>query len=48
MINILVLQGKIVEKAGKDDYRIKDAGGEMAVEIECGAWGGQDVSPNDE
>ncbi|MGQ9444281.1 YgiW/YdeI family stress tolerance OB fold protein [[Pasteurella] aerogenes] len=44
----IVLQGKIVEQVGKDDYRIKDASGEMVVEIERGAWSGQDVSPNDE
>ncbi|MDY4280549.1 MAG: NirD/YgiW/YdeI family stress tolerance protein [[Pasteurella] mairii] len=44
----IVLQGKIVEQVGKDDYRIKDASGEMVVEIERGAWRGQDVSPNDE
>lgn len=44
----IVLQGKIVEQVGKDDFRVKDASGEIVVEIERKAWQGQDISPNDE
>lgn len=44
----VVLQGKIVEQVGRDDFRFKDASGELIIEIDRKAWRGQEINPNDE
>ncbi|PJG82012.1 YgiW/YdeI family stress tolerance OB fold protein [Caviibacterium pharyngocola] len=45
---VIVLQGKIVEQVGKEDFLFRDASGEITVEIEGRAWRGQEITPNDE
>ncbi|WP_373767494.1 YgiW/YdeI family stress tolerance OB fold protein [Glaesserella sp.] len=44
----VVLQGKIVQQIGEDDFLFRDASGEIVVEVERKAWQGQQISPNDE
>ncbi|WP_301099154.1 NirD/YgiW/YdeI family stress tolerance protein [Otariodibacter sp.] len=45
---LVVLQGKIVKRIGKEDFIIRDRSGEKRVEIEDEAWRGIDLTPNDE
>lgn len=43
----VILEGKIINQVGKDDFIFKDDSGELVVEIERKAWQGQTITPND-
>lgn len=43
----VVLQGRIIQKAGDDKYLFEDSTGSITLEIDKGDWGGQTITPND-
>lgn len=43
----VTLQGKLVKRLGEDNFILRDATGEVMVEIDDDAWRGQAVTPND-
>lgn len=43
----VVLQGKIVQQVGKDDFLFRDKRGDVVIDVEGKAWRGQQIQPND-
>ena len=43
----VTLQGKLVKRLGEDNYILRDASGEVMVDIDEDAWRGQAVTPSD-
>ncbi|WP_368165506.1 YgiW/YdeI family stress tolerance OB fold protein [Aeromonas sp. R6-2] len=43
----VTLEGKLVKHLGGENYLLRDASGEVEVEIDGDVWCGQEVGPND-
>lgn len=43
----VTLEGKLVKHLGGENYLLRDASGEVEVEIDGDIWRGQEVGPND-
>lgn len=43
----VTLEGKLVKHLGGENYLLRDASGEVEVEIDGDVWRGQEVGPND-
>lgn len=44
---LVMIEGKITQQVGKNEFMFKDATGEVEIEVSKRAWKGQTITPND-
>lgn len=44
---VVMIEGKITQQVGKNDFMFKDSTGEVEIEVSKRAWKGQTITPND-